>query len=40
MYTLQNLAKNKQKKIERRLKGVARSQEIYEAAANENEDSN
>ena len=38
--TLQNSAKNKQQAIDRRLQRVARQQEISEAAANENKDSN
>ena len=38
--TLQNSAKNKQEAIDRRLARVARQQEISEAAANENKDSN
>lgn len=38
--TLSNSAKNKQEAIDRRLARVARQQEISEAAANENKDSN
>ena len=38
--TLSNSAKNKQDAIDRRLARVARQQEISEAAANENKDSN
>jgi hypothetical protein len=37
---LSNSAKNKQDAIDRRLARVARQQEISEAAANENKDSN